>query len=91
MAYIFRLLYRVFLFNDPFFNKQIVDIEKGILFMYDTWRYLKNHGNASDLQKSGNSDKKYTFQKFESSLNCHKIKSYTYRIDFKSGNKAGIH
>ena len=40
---------------------QIVGIEKGIfVFLYDTWRYLTNHGNASDLQKSGNSDKNYT-------------------------------
>ena len=36
---------------------QIVGIEKGIFFI--TWRYLKNHGNSSDLQKSGNSDKKH--------------------------------
>ena len=70
---------------------QIVGKEKGIFFMYDTWRYLQDHGNTSDLQKSGNSDKNYTFKKFESSLNRHKIKSYKYRIDFKSGNKAEIH
>ena len=42
---------------------QIVGIEKGIFFIYDTLRYLKNHGNESNLQKSGNSDKKYTLEK----------------------------
>jgi len=44
---------------------QIVGIEKGIFFMYDTRVYLKNHGNGSDLQKSGNSDKKYTLKKYK--------------------------
>ena len=37
---------------------QIVGIEKGFFFIYDTWRYLKNCENASDLKK------KYTFWKF---------------------------
>ena len=70
---------------------QIVGMQKGIFFMYDTWRYLKNCENASDLKKSGNSDKKHTLKKILSSLNRHKIKTYKYRIDFKSGNKAEIH
>ena len=42
---------------------QIVGIEKGIFFIYDTLRYLKNNGNESNLQKSGNSEKKYTLRK----------------------------
>ena len=43
------------------------------------------------FEKSGNSDKKYTLKKILSSLNRNKIKSYKYRVYFKSGNKAEIH
>ena len=52
---------------------------------YKTWKC------EQFIIKSGKSDKKYTFKKSKSSLNHHRIKSYTYTIDFKNGNKADIH
>ena len=58
--------------------------------LWKSWK-CERFTTKTKTQKNGNSDKTYTLKKFKSSLNCHRIKSYKYGIDFKSGNKAEIH
>ena len=58
--------------------------------LWKSWK-CERFTTKTKTQKNGNSDKTYTLKKFKSSLNCHRIKSYKYGIDFKSGNTAEIH